>query len=290
MQRLRSHDSPAALRRFLEEEGLAPSRRFGQNFLISTKVRKRIIDLLDIERESSVWEIGPGLGAMSETLAEIARELTLFEIDRRFAEYLREVFRFAGSVEVVEGDFLKTWRDIRARKGSPDRIIGNLPYNAASHIIASLLEGEVHAPIMVFTVQKEVALRMMAGPGGKEYSSLSVLCGLHCTVFNGGDIAAGSFYPAPKVVSKVVVLKPHNRYKKPVRDIAASAARDAFSSRRKTIANALKSGVLASRLDYALLMDALQNARIDPALRGEKLTVQQFVDFALEIEKSRDKS
>ncbi|MFW6343660.1 MAG: 16S rRNA (adenine(1518)-N(6)/adenine(1519)-N(6))-dimethyltransferase RsmA [Sediminispirochaetaceae bacterium] len=269
----------------MEEEGLAPSRRFGQNFLISPKVRSRIVKLLEIETGSSVWEIGPGLGAMSETLAKTVRELTLFEIDRRFAEYLREIFRSTESVQVVEGDFLKTWKDVLDRKGGPDRIMGNLPYNAASHIIASLLEEEAKAPRMVFTVQKEVALRMMAGPGGKDYSSLSVLCGLHCSVSDGGDIAAGSFYPAPKVVSRVVVLQPHNRYKKQLRDIASTAARDAFLSRRKTMRNALKHGSLGSRIDHALLVKALKEAHIDPEVRGESLSVQDFIRFAENVEK-----
>ena len=284
MRTLKNHDSPAAIDRFLREEGLAPSRRFGQNFLVNPKVRRRIVELLDISPDHAVWEVGPGLGAMSETLAGECAKLTLFEIDRRFASYLRGVFSSSGQagseVEVVEGDVLKTWELEEKRSGRPDRILGNLPYNAASQIIASFLERDAGAGRMVFTVQKEVGQRMMANPGGEEYSSFSVLCGLYADVYDGGDVAAGSFHPVPRVVSKIVAVEPHERYGREVRAIAVLLARDAFGARRKTLRNALKSGRTAGRFGFPAVMDALNAAGIDPGLRGEKLSIEDYAAVA----------
>jgi len=232
---------------------------------------------------------------MSEELAERCGKLTLFEIDRRFAEYLRELFAERSHVVVVEGDFLRTGKPAIEDIGAPDRVLGNLPYNAASQIIALLIEyggdGEEGAALrsslegcrMVFTVQKEVGLRMMAGPGSKEYSSFSVLCGLYARISDGGDVAAGSFYPAPKVVSKVVVVEPRMSYEPVVSRIAAAAAKDAFAARRKTIRNALSYGVLASRYGASMLMKALEEAEIDPSQRGETLSVERFAALARRI-------
>lgn len=221
---------------------------------------------------------------MTEELAGHDGDITLFEIDRRFAEFLRSLYKGDERVEVVEGDFLQTREEMRRRKGNPDRILGNLPYNAASRIIAAILEGDVTARRMVFTVQKEVGLRMMTKPGGKEYSSFSVLCGLYCSVVDGGDVAAGSFYPVPKVVSKIVVLEPHQRYGEETRRIAATIAGTAFSSRRKTLRNTLKGlpSALSGHidLDYGAVMAALEHVGIDPGERGEKLSVEEYAAAA----------
>ncbi len=222
---------------------------------------------------------------MSEALAGLCGELSLFEIDRRFAAYLREVFIERDEVELVEGDFLKTWRDRAQERGFPDRVLGNLPYNAASQIIAALLEGGVKAR-MVFTVQKEVGQRMMAQPGGKEYSSLSVLCALYSSVVDGGDVAAGSFFPAPHVVSKVVIVEPHERFEASLRERASQIARDAFAARRKTLRNALKSGSLVRIYDPAKIIAAIEAAGIDPSLRGESLGVDQYVEIANKLSSS----
>jgi 16S rRNA (adenine1518-N6/adenine1519-N6)-dimethyltransferase len=246
---------------------------------------------------------------MSEELADRCGRLSLFEIDRRFAGYLRELFAERRHTEVVEGDFLKTGKAAIEEAGLPDRVLGNLPYNAASQIIALLIEhgsaagaeGEAKAEgaaergrrgecRMVFTVQKEVGLRMMAKPGSREYSSFSVLCGLYAQVSDGGDVAAGSFYPAPKVVSRVVVVEPRLHFDPEVSRIAAAAARDAFAARRKTLRNALKSGALASRFGAALLMEALGEAGIDPDLRGETLSVERFASLARRIRAKEGKS
>ncbi len=158
--------------------------------------------------------------------------------------------------------------------------MGNLPYNAASQIIAALLEGGIEAERMVFTVQREVAMRMSADPGSSDYSSFTVLCGLYCSVEEAGDISAGSFYPAPKVVSRIVVLRPHRRYGESEQRMAAALARDAFSSRRKTLKNTLKAGETAAKYGYERIAAALENAGIDPGLRGERLSVDDYVKLA----------
>jgi 16S rRNA (adenine1518-N6/adenine1519-N6)-dimethyltransferase len=217
---------------------------------------------------------------MSESLSALPISLLLFEIDRSFAAYLRRIFHESGNVEVIEGDFLSTWRRLRKERGEPFGILGNLPYNAASQIIAVLLEGGIKAERMVFTVQREVAMRMNAEPGSTDYSSFTVLCGLHCSVEDAGDIAAGSFYPAPKVVSRTVVLRPHRRYGENERQIAGALARDAFSSRRKTVKNTLKAGETAAQFGYQCIAAAMKEAGIDPGLRGERLSVGDYVKLA----------
>jgi 16S rRNA (adenine1518-N6/adenine1519-N6)-dimethyltransferase len=234
------YDSPTALKAFLEAEGLAMSKRFGQNFLVSPGARRRVMDELHAEPGAAIWEIGPGLGAMTALALDAGLAVTAFEIDHGFARALARIFGGESGFALVEGDFLDTWRD-RAVAPLPARIFGNLPYSAANAIVAALLEGGLVPPRMVFTVQKEAALRMAAVPGGKDYSAFSVLCTSVCKVRLAFDIGAASFWPKPNVTSTVVTLTP-----RPEPVAAGDRAgfcrfvRAAFSSRRKTLKNNLR--------------------------------------------------
>ncbi|MCX7774742.1 MAG: 16S rRNA (adenine(1518)-N(6)/adenine(1519)-N(6))-dimethyltransferase RsmA [Rectinemataceae bacterium] len=213
------------------------SKRFGQNFLIDRSMRERIIDSLQVEPGMSVWEIGPGIGAMTEGILARGVRLTAFEIDYGFARLLDAKFGAHANFSLVTGDFLKTWR---TRDDRPDRIFGNLPYNAALAIIADLLERDCVPPVMVFTVQKEAARRIAGSPGSKDYSSISVLCLSVCDTRILFDIGHAAFWPQPRVTSSVVRMIPA-RHAVPGHERKAFSrfVRAAFSSRRKTMRNNL---------------------------------------------------
>ena len=236
-----NYDSPQALQALLSSEGLAMSKRFGQNFLIDRNSRERVLAEIKAERGMRVWEIGPGIGAMTALALDSGLELTAFEIDHGFSRLLLRLFEKNPAFRLVEGDFLDTWKGELDARGAPDRIFGNLPYSAANAMVASLIEGGLVPPRMVFTVQKEAALRMIAGPGTKDYSSFSVLCGSACKSTLAFDLGSSSFWPVPRVTSTVVRMLPR-REKLVADDRAGFSAfvRAGFSSRRKTLRNNLR--------------------------------------------------
>ena len=168
------YDSPAQLKIFLEERNMAMQKKFGQNFLINAHARTRLIDALDLEANMSVWEVGPGLGAMTDEMLKRGGKVTAFEIDRGFCGILKDIFK-GKQLTLVEGDVLKTWKKELAHNGMPARFFGNLPYNVGSVIIADMISGDCRFEKAVVTVQKEVAMRMCAKPGSEDYSSFSVL-------------------------------------------------------------------------------------------------------------------
>jgi 16S rRNA (adenine1518-N6/adenine1519-N6)-dimethyltransferase len=303
-----SYDSPTSIKAFLDAEGLAMSKRFGQNFLIDRNARERLHTVLDTAGPSHVWEIGPGIGSITSILLAHGHRVTAFEIDHGFARVLRALFGENQNFRLVEGDFLKTWKAGRAVAGTasasgvadnavdanaaaaessstaPDFIFGNLPYNAALAIIADLLEEGLLPPRMVFTVQKEAARRIAASPGSKDYSAFSVLCSSVCTTKILYDIGASSFWPQPRVTSSVVALVPRPD------PVAASDrkgfsqfARAAFASRRKTLRNNLASLGLFPAGNPAILDEILASMAIPADIRAEALSAGQLatVYFAL---------
>lgn len=201
-------------------------------------------------------------------------KVTAFEIDHGFARLLTRIFGDRPEFSLVEGDFIDTWPPERASSGPPDRIFGNLPYNAAAAIIASLIEGGLVPARMVFTVQKEAALRMHARPGSKDYSAFSVLCLSACRVRIAFDIGSSSFWPAPNVASSVVVLEPRPD---PVlsgeRGGFSAFVRAAFSSRRKTLRNNLRA--TAPGLGETLT-DALRELGKPEDVRAEALSPEEL--------------
>ena len=198
-------ESPGRIRELLASRGLALKKRWGQNFMISGHARRRIVSELGVEEGELVWEIGPGLGSITAFLLDRGARVVVFEVDYGLIGVIRE--RFGDSVTVVEGDAVKT---LPQAAGDPDRIAGNLPYRSAAAIVSTILECERFADVrrMVFTVQREMARRMVAEPGSSDYSPFSVLCSIASDARLAGELARGNFYPAPDVVSSVVVLEP----------------------------------------------------------------------------------
>ena len=284
------YNSPAELKTFLEQHGMAMQKKFGQNFLINENYRKRIVDALDIKESTTVWEVGPGLGCMTEEILNRGARLTVFEIDKGFAACNREFFESYGKdFSLVEGDVLKTWKRHFQQNGQAERFFGNLPYNIAATLIADTIENGIRFEKCVFTVQKEVALRMAAKPGTEDYSSFSVLCTWAYNVKPICDLSGSNFWPKPNVDSRAVLLEKREDFPKCSSPALFSKMQRAlFSSRRKTVKNNLTQ-FLSSSSDAET---ALKKSGIDPLKRAEAMSIEELLmlsDFVNDVIISRQK-
>lgn len=279
------YNSPQELKTFLEERGLSMQKKFGQNFLVNGDARKKLVDALDVSKDTKVWEVGPGLGCMTSDILERGADLTVFEIDRGFAALLKDFFseEFKDTFKLVEGDVLKTWqKELKEIKENPDgklpdRFFGNLPYNVAASIVADTIENNVRFEKCVFTVQKEVAVRMAAKPGSEDYSSLSVLCNWAYDIKNIVDLAGGNFWPKPNVDSRAVLFTKKEdfpRCNNP--SLFIKMQRALFSSRRKTVRNNLSLYLKNNEKT----LEALEKAGIDPMKRAEVLTIDEMLKLS----------
>ncbi len=281
---LPDYDSPAALKIFLESGNMAMQKKFGQNFLINPTCREKLVSALSLQPGMNVWEIGPGLGSMTCSILEQQAKLTVFEIDRGFGKMLDELFGKNPDFTLIAGDVLRTWRDVLNRQGIPQRLFGNLPYNIAATILADMTTSGIIFDQCVITVQKEVAVRMAAKPGSGDYSSFSVLIQFAYDVKTIMDIAPGSFWPRPNVVSRAVLL---SRKKEPYacqdQKLFFSLVRGLFSSRRKTVYNTMKNwltqtGYTGYNESVEQTANAVFNkAGIDPKRRAETLGIPDFL-------------
>lgn len=238
-----NYDSPKEIERVLSEKGLAMTKKFGQNFLVSPSGREKLVKLMDLEEGMKVWEIGPGLGAITHMILKENVDLYSFEIDHGFASLLSGLaFGDESRFTLVEGDALKTLFKKRLLP-LPDRIVGNLPYNVGSVMIAKLIENSYLPPLMVFTLQKEVVDRMTAKTGEDDYSSFSVLTQIDYENKLMLKLPRGCFWPQPNVDSAVVVMKRREKslVDDTLRPVFIPLLRDIFQQRRKTIRNNLNS-------------------------------------------------
>lgn len=281
------YDSPNAIIQLLEEKGLAMSKKFGQNFLLSPDVRNRIVAIMELDKDSKVWEIGPGLGAITSVILSTGADLTAFEIDHGFCRILEsEAFGNDENFRLIEGDALKKWMDIYEEEGVPNIICGNLPYNVGSVCIAKLLENECHPSKMVFTLQKEVAQRLSAPYGTKLWSSFSILAQIDYDTNIAMDINNGAFFPVPKVTSSVIYMK---KLDKPlvdssIRKTFLMVIRDSFSQRRKTLRNNLLGGKTGKLLGKEATLRAIAASGIAESQRGEKIDIPSFIKLATAIQ------
>ncbi len=268
-----NYESPSELSALLDSLGLGMRKKYGQNFLVNGKARRRIAALFGTPPGQRAWEIGPGTGAMTHEALVLGLSVTAFEIDKGFADFMRSAYGQLPGFELYEGDFVKTWSRAFAGSGAPALAFGNLPYNAAGAIIAALIEGGVRPPRMVFTVQKEAAQRKCALPSTKNYSAFSVLCQSAYTVKSVFDLSAGSFWPQPRVASAVVTMEARTDAIPFAGDRAFTAfTRASFSSRRKTLRNNLK----AAGIGEETLSGACASLGISPDDRAETLSPELF--------------
>ena len=280
-----NYDSPTEIDRVLKENGLAMSKKFGQNFLINRTKSERLISLMDLEEGMRVWEIGPGLGAITHMLLEKGVDLTAFEIDKGFIKILNEMaFNDEENFTLVEGDALKTLFKKKLLP-LPDRIVGNLPYNVGSVMIAKLIENSYTPPIMVFTLQKEVVDRMVGKKGSENYSSFSVLTQIDYENTLALKLPRSSFWPQPNVDSAVCVMKKRERslVEEKYRETFFTTLRAIFSSRRKTIRNNLQSSLYGNKGKEKIEM-IIAKASLKGDERAESLDIEQIVNLAMVIQ------
>ena len=248
-----------------------PRKRFGQHFLHDPGVIRRIVDTVVPAPNVRVVEIGPGRGALTGPLLERLGTLDAIEIDRDLVAALSERFGSAGPLQVHSGDVL-AFDFCALGAGAPLRLVGNLPYNISTPLLFHLYEQAHCIETMVFMVQKEVATRLVAAPGGKDYGRLSVMIQWRFDVTTLFDVGPGAFRPPPQVDSTVVRLTPRAP-RTGLNDAGRFAAvvKAAFAQRRKTLRNALRDIVD---------MRAFERAAVDPNRRAETLSPLEFAILA----------
>lgn len=259
-------------------------KKFGQNFLIDGRVLDKIIDAANISKEDFVLEIGPGIGTMTQYLAENAREVMAVEIDKNLIPILEDTLAEYENVSILNEDILKV--DIgkiaeERNGGKPIKVVANLPYYITTPIIMGLFESHVPVESITVMVQKEVADRMQSGPGTKDYGALSLAVQYYAKPYIVANVPPNCFMPRPKVGSAVIRL---TKYQKPEiyvknEKLMFQLIRASFNQRRKTLQNGIKN---FSELDFSKeqVVEALEEMGVSLTVRGEALTLEQFAQLS----------
>ncbi|MBQ1327440.1 MAG: 16S rRNA (adenine(1518)-N(6)/adenine(1519)-N(6))-dimethyltransferase RsmA [Eubacterium sp.] len=256
-------------------------KRFGQNFLIDSHVIDKIIRAADIKKTDTVIEIGPGIGTMTQYLAENAGRVFAVEIDDKLLPILADTLSPYDNVTVINQDILKTDIESLAGKGVTVKIVANLPYYITTPIIMGLFENHVPAESITVMVQKEVADRMAASPGTKDYGALSLAVQYYADTYLAANVPPNCFMPRPGVGSAVIRLTRHKEMKVKVSDEKKmfKIIRASFGERRKTLANGIKN---SPELSYSReqVENALTDMGLDTRVRGETLSLLQFAELS----------
>lgn len=268
----------------LQRHNFTFQKKYGQNFLVDPNVLERVMDAAGVSGEDCVLEIGPGIGTMTQLLAERAGKVVAVEIDRNLIPILEETLAPYSNVTVINEDILKldVEETIRVRgEGRPVKVVANLPYYITTPIIMSLLEGGAPLESITVMVQKEVAERMQAGPGTKDYGALSLAVQYYSRPEVVANVPPNCFIPRPNVGSAVIRL---TRYGTPPVQAADpgklfTVIRASFNQRRKTLANSLGNapGLSVSRERVAGILEEMG---LPAMIRGEALTLEQFAELS----------
>ena len=264
----------------IQKYGFAFQKRFGQNFLIDEHVLEKIIRAAEITREDFVLEVGPGIGTMTQYLAEAAREVWAVEIDRNLIPILEDTLSSYSNVTILNEDILKVDLEglVKGKNGGqPIKVVANLPYYITTPIIMGLLESRVPVENMTVMVQKEVAMRMQAGPGTKDYGALSLAVQYYAKPYLAANVPPNCFLPRPKVGSAVIRLTTYEKPPVSVKEEKQMFAiiRAAFNQRRKTLMNSL-AGSQDISFSKEQVGEALKKMGLSETVRGEALTLEQF--------------
>lgn len=280
-----------AVREISEKHGFRRADSLGQNFLVDRNIIEKIIDAAELTENTLVIEIGPGMGALTQVAAKKAGKVIAVEIDRHLIPVLGEVVGHLDNVEIINQDILKT--DINELIESEKKnfatsdheidkvvILGNLPYYITTPIIMGILERQIEMDTMVIMMQKEVAERIVAEPGGKTYGALSIACQFFCETNYVTTVPRTVFQPQPKVDSAVLRLDKRTELPWEIgaggRKLFFEVVRAGFNRRRKTLLNALT----ALGIDKTELRSILDEAGVEPSRRAETLSIQEFANVA----------
>lgn len=275
----------------LQKYQFSSQKKFGQNFLIDAHVLDKIIRAADIGKDDMVLEIGPGIGTMTQYLAEAAGKVIAVEIDRNLIPILQDTLDGYENVRLINEDVLKL--DLRKlvqeeNEGKPVKVVANLPYYITTPIIMGLFEGSVPVSSITVMVQKEVAERMKSGPGNKDYGALSLAVQYYADTYLVANVPPNCFMPRPKVGSAVIRLTRHER--PPVETVDEKLMFDiiraAFNQRRKTLANGLNN---SDKLDFPkeTIVNTIERLGKGAGVRGEMLTLKEFADLSNYLAEAR---
>ena len=273
-------------RAVLERHGFTFKKSFGQNFLTDTNILQKIVDTAEIDENVNVIEIGPGIGALTEFLAENAAEVMTFEIDERLVPILADTLRDFDNVCVVNEDILKSDLQVRikefANPSLPIKVVANLPYYITTPILMHLIESGISFSEFVVMMQREVADRISAQPNSKSYGSLSIAVQYYMTAKVAFIVPRTVFVPAPNVDSAILKMVRRDQPAVGVKDEAFffKVSKASFTHRRKTLWNNLTSYFGKSNEVKTKLESALDNAELSPSVRGEALNLQEFARLA----------
>ena len=255
-------------------------KQFGQNFLIDTHVLDKIVDAAGITKDDFVIEIGPGIGTLTQYLAYHAREVLAVEIDHDLIPILSDTLSTYDNVHVINEDILKV--DIRGmiekyNGGRKAKVVANLPYYITTPIIMELLEKRIPVESITVMVQKEVAMRMQAGPGTKDYGALSLAVQYYANPYLAANVPQNCFMPRPKVGSAVIRLTCHEEAPVKVKDehLMFKLIRASFNQRRKTLFNGLRNAPEVNASPEQI-RDAIESCGLSPSVRGEALRLEEF--------------
>ena len=273
-------------RAILERHGFTFKKSFGQNFLTDTNILQKIVDTAEIDKKVNVIEIGPGIGALTEFLAESAAEVMAFEIDDRLVPILADTLRDFDNVTVVNQDILKVdLAQYIAEFKNPDlpiKVVANLPYYITTPILMHLIESGIPFSEFVVMMQKEVADRISAQPNTKAYGSLSIVVQYYMTAKVAFIVPRTVFVPAPNVDSAILKMVRRDQPAVAVQDekFFFKVSKASFVHRRKTLWNNLTSYFGKSEETKGKLTAALERAELSPSVRGEALSLEEFARLA----------
>ncbi|MEW4411846.1 16S rRNA (adenine(1518)-N(6)/adenine(1519)-N(6))-dimethyltransferase RsmA [Clostridium sp. AN503] len=268
----------------IQKYEFAFQKKFGQNFLIDTHVLDKIIRAAGVTGDDMVLEIGPGIGTMTQYLAEAAGKVVAVEIDTNLIPILSETLADYDNVVVLNADVLKVDIKELAEKyngGRPIKVVANLPYYITTPIIMGLFEGDVPIDNITVMVQKEVADRMQVGPGSKDYGALSLAVQYYAEPYIVANVPPNCFIPRPNVGSAVIRLTRHKEPPVKVQDPALmfKLIRASFNQRRKTLQNGLNNSPEIS-FSKEQIAAGIESLGVSPTIRGEALTLEQFAELA----------
>ncbi|MGF7058409.1 16S rRNA (adenine(1518)-N(6)/adenine(1519)-N(6))-dimethyltransferase RsmA [Brassicibacter mesophilus] len=278
--------SPNVTKEVIERHGFRFSKSLGQNFLIDGNIIEKICDGADINENDGIIEIGPGIGTLTQQLCERAGKVVAIELDKNLLPILDDTLSAYDNVEIVYGDVLKINLDqlIKEKlKGRNIKVVANLPYYITTPIIMKLLEERLDIDKIVVMIQKEVAERMQADPGNKDYGALSVAVQYYSQPEIIVNVPKNVFMPKPNVDSAVIMLDIYDSPMVEVIDkkLFFEVVKAAFGKRRKTLLNALSSGTL--NINKEEIQDILHSCDINPQRRGETLSIDEFATLANSI-------